>query len=91
MGALEGQIRHFIQVPSIVLANLVIGENSVPERIQSECNAERLTADLLPLLHDTAERAQQMAGFERLDKVMAIDGLSPSDKAAEIIAGMLNR
>ena len=91
VGALEGQIRHFIQVPSIVLANLVIGENSVPERIQSECNAERLTADLLPLLRDTAERAQQMAGFKRLDEVMAIDGLSPSDKAAEIIAGMLNR
>jgi len=91
VGAIEGQIRHFIQVPSIVLANLVIGENCVPERIQADCSPERLMADLLPLLRNTPERARQIAGFDRLDEAMSIGTISPSAKAADIIAGLLDR
>ena len=91
VGAIEGQIRHFIQVSSIVLANLVIGENVVPERIQGECYPERLMADLLPLLNNTPERARQVAAFDRLDEAMAIGTMSPSAKAADIIAGILGR
>ncbi|MEI6573617.1 MAG: lipid-A-disaccharide synthase [Alphaproteobacteria bacterium] len=86
VGAIEGQIRHFVNVSSVVLANLIIGENVVPERIQSACNAEQLTADLLPLLSDTEERRRQLKGFDRLDHLMAIEEGSPSVKAAEVIA-----
>ena len=86
VGALEGQIRHFINVPSVVLANLIIGENIVPERIQSACNADHLTQDLLPLLSDSEARRRQLKGFDRLDQLMAIEEGSPSVKAAEIIA-----
>lgn len=89
VGALEGQIRHFVTVSSVVLANLVIGENVVPERIQAACNATQLADDLLPLLHDTPERRRQMQGFERLDHLMAINDLSPSEKAADIVARYL--
>jgi lipid-A-disaccharide synthase len=78
-------------VPSIVLANLVIGENVVPERIQRECNPERLTADLLPLLGQTALRNRQIAGFERLGDAMDIGDQSPSGKAASIVFEYLNR
>jgi lipid-A-disaccharide synthase len=91
VGAVEGQIRHFIHVASIVLANLVIGENVVPERIQRECNPERLTADLLPLLGQTALRNRQIAGFERLGDAMDIGDQSPSGKAASIVFEYLNR
>jgi lipid-A-disaccharide synthase len=86
VGAIEGQIRHFVNVSSVVLANLIIGENVVPERIQSACNAEQLTADLLPLLSDTEERRRQLKGFDRLDHLMAIEEGSPSVKAADVIA-----
>ena len=86
VGALEGQIRHFITVSSVVLANLVIGENVVPERIQAACNATQLADDLLPLLSNTPERQRQLQGFDRLDHLMAIEGTSPSIKAAGIIA-----
>ncbi len=90
VGAIEGQIRHFIHVPSIVLANLIIGENVIPERIQSACNPENLVADLLPLLSDTAQRQKQLSGFEKLGQLMAIGPTSPSQKAADIIAGLLS-
>lgn len=86
VGTLEGQIRHFINVPSVVLANLIIGENIVPERIQGACNADHLTQDLLPLLSDSEARRRQLKGFDRLDQLMAIEEGSPSVKAAEIIA-----
>jgi len=89
VGAVEGQIRHLINVPSIVLANLIIGENVIPERIQGKCNSEQLTSDLLPLLADTAQRKRQIEGFSRLDGAMAIGGSSPSKKAADVISGLL--
>ncbi len=91
VGRVEGQIRHFIHVPSIVLPNLIIGENVIPERIQADCNSEQLTADLLPLLTDTSQRKRQMDGFLRLDGAMAIGESSPSNKAADVILGMLDR
>ena len=86
VGAIEGQIRHFVNVSSVVLANLIIGENVVPERIQGACNAEQLSADLLPLLSNTEERRRQLKGFDRLDHLMAIEEGSPSVKAADVIA-----
>jgi lipid-A-disaccharide synthase len=91
VGAVEGQIRHVIHVPSIVLPNLIIGENLIPERIQADCNCEQLTDDLLPLLTDTAQRKRQMIGFTRLDAAMEIGESSPSKKAADLIFGMLDR
>lgn len=86
VGAIEGQIRHFVNVSSVVLANLIIGENVVPERIQGACNADKLLADLLPLLSDTDARRRQLKAFKRLDLLMAIEEGSPSEKAAEVIS-----
>ena len=39
-------MRRVIRVPSVILANLVIGENVVPEFLQEECTADRLSAAL---------------------------------------------
>ena len=90
VGAIEGQIRHFIHVSSIVLANLIIGENVIPERIQADCNPENLAFDLLPLLSETTQRHKQLDCFTKLDQMMAIDGKSPSQKAADVIANLLS-
>ena len=83
---LEEQLRFFIKVPSIVLANLVLGENVVPERVQWDCTPEKLAEALLPLAADTPERRRQEAAFARLDGIMEIgSGLAPSERAAEIV------
>jgi lipid-A-disaccharide synthase len=77
--------RSLIRVPSIILTNLVLGENVVPELIQAECTPDRLAAALLPLLRDSPERRRQLTAFARLDDVMEIGATIPSERAADIV------
>jgi lipid-A-disaccharide synthase len=72
-------------LPSVILANLVLGENVIPELLQSACTPERLAEALLPLLSDTTQRQRQIEAFGRLDAIMAIGGEAPSAKAAAIV------
>ena len=48
--------RFILKIPSVILANLVLGENVVPEFLQWHCTPKRLAAALLPLLTSTSER-----------------------------------
>lgn len=82
---LEEQLKYLLTVPSIVLANLILGENIIPERIQGDCTPETLTEALLPLFSDSAERRRQLAAFARLDDLMATGEESPSARAARIV------
>jgi lipid-A-disaccharide synthase len=86
----EEILKHFITTPSIVLANLVLGENVIPERIQWDCTPENLTASLLPLLEDTPERRRQLEAFGRFDDLMRIGEESPSERAARVVAEVLD-
>jgi lipid-A-disaccharide synthase len=72
-------------LPSVILANLVLGENVIPEFLQSAGTPERLAEALLPLLSDTPQRQRQIEAFARLDAIMAIGGEAPSAKAAAIV------
>ena len=77
--------RTMIQVPSIVLANLVIGENVVPEHLQRQATPHQLAQTLMQLIADTPERRRQLEAFGRLDEIMEIGGTSPSARAAAIV------
>jgi lipid-A-disaccharide synthase len=77
--------RLLIKGPSIVLANLVLGENVVPELLQRGCTPAALASALLPLMSDTPERRRQIDAFARLDAIMEIGTAVPSDRAAQII------
>ena len=84
--ALEAFVaRRLVQVPSIILANVVIGENVVPELLQEDCTAEQLSEALVPLVGDTPERRRQLDAFSRLDAIMEIGSLPPAERAAEIV------
>ncbi len=78
-------IRIQSRLPSVILANLVLGENAVPELIQEECTPDRLSKALLPLLSDTPQRARQVEAFGRLDQIMGIGNAAPSARAAAIV------
>ncbi|MCP8938206.1 lipid-A-disaccharide synthase [Alsobacter sp. SYSU M60028] len=83
---LEEQLKYLVRVPSIVLPNLVLGENAVPELLQEQCAGPTIAAALAPLLGDTAERRAQLAAFRRLDGLMTLpEGDTPSARAARII------
>ena len=78
-------LRLLVRLPSVILANLVLGENVIPELLQSDATPQRLAEALLPLLSDTPQRQRQIKAFGRLDAIMAIGGEAPSDKAAAVV------
>lgn len=85
-GAVEAWIaRRVVRVSSIILANLVIGENVIPEFHQEECTAQNLAPALLDVLNDTPQRRRQLDAFAQLDGIMSIGGGSPSKRAADVV------
>lgn len=81
--ALVGSL--LIKAHSAILANLVVGENVVPEFLQWHCSPEKLTEALVPLLSDTPERRRQIEAFGRIDAIMDVRGPPPSDRAAALV------
>ena len=78
-------------MPSVILANLVIGENVVPELLQDDCTPEKLADALVPLIGDTPERRRQVEAFAWLDAIMEIGSRAPAARAADIVLGSLRR
>ena len=70
---------------TVNLANLVLGENVVPEHLQTDCRADLLAAGLVKLLSDTPERRRQLDAFVRLDAIMDLAGRPPSQRAADAV------
>ena len=92
VSAVEAMLaRRLIKVPSVILANLVLGENVVPEFLQEDCTPGKLTEALLPLLGETTERRRQTDAFARLDAIMEIGRAEPSDRAAEIVLAVARK
>jgi lipid-A-disaccharide synthase len=77
--------RRLINVPSVILANLALGENVVPEFLQRDCTPDALANALAPLLADTPERRRQIDAFTRLDAIMRIGEAKPSQEAARVV------
>jgi len=76
---------------SVILANLVIGENVVPEFMQANATPEKLAAALRDVLEDTPQRRRQLEAFSRLDAIMATGGKPPSVQAADIVLATLRK
>ncbi len=78
-------LRFLLKVPSVVLANLVLGENAFPEFLQEDCTPENLAGALALLLRDTPERRAQTEALALIPERMALDGGTPSDVAADVV------
>jgi len=87
---IANSMRMRARLQTIILANLVIGENVVPEFIQRICTPQNLAAALIPLLSDTPERSRQIEAFARLDGVMAVE-TAPSAKAAATVIDVVRQ
>jgi lipid-A-disaccharide synthase len=86
---IEEVLKYLIKAPSIVLTNLVLGENVIPELIQWDCTPDKLADALLPLLEDSPERQRQVAAFGKIDDLMRIGDEAPSERAARIVEEVL--
>jgi lipid-A-disaccharide synthase len=89
--AVAARMRFLLKVPSVVLANLVLGKNAFPEFLQEDCTPERLSAALELLLKDTPERRAQLKALAHVPERLAVEGGRPSIVAAEVVLNYAER
>jgi lipid-A-disaccharide synthase len=91
-GALEAWILlRAINVKSVILANLVVDENVVPEFIQQDCTPEKLVPALREILGDSPSRQRQVEAFARIDTIMSTGNQPPGVRAADIVLTTLRK
>jgi lipid-A-disaccharide synthase len=91
-GAIEAWIvRPRITSSSVILANLVVGDNVVPEFIQEDCTPAKLVPALRDILGDTPLRRRQVEAFSRIDAIMSTGHKSPSVRAADIVLATMRK
>ena len=92
VGSTEAWImRRVINVQSVILANLVITENVVPEFLQEDCTPEQLAPALREVLGDSALRRRQVEAFARIDQIMSTGDQPPSVRAADIVLATMQK
>jgi lipid-A-disaccharide synthase len=91
-GAIEAWIvRRRIVSTSVILANLVVGDNVVPEFIQEDCTPDRLAPALREVLTDSALRRRQLEAFAKIDAIMSTGDQSPSVRAADVVLATMRK
>ena len=80
--------RRFLLVPYIVLINLILDRQAVPEFLQDKCEPQALARALRPLLLDTPERAQQLRDLEEAVRAFGAGGEAPSLRAARTLLSL---
>jgi lipid-A-disaccharide synthase len=92
VGAAEAWImRRAINVKSVILANLVVGENVVPEFLQQDCTPEKLAPALREVLSDSPLRRRQLEAFAKIDALMSTGHQPPSVRAADIVLATMRK
>jgi lipid-A-disaccharide synthase len=92
VGAVEAFIlRRAIRVSSVILANLVIGRDVVPEFLQEDCTPDKLAQALTEVLTDSPLRRQQCEAFAQLDQIMSTGNQPPSVRAADIVLATMRK
>jgi lipid-A-disaccharide synthase len=92
LGAAEAFVlRRAIKVNTVILANLVLGKEVIPEFLQENCTPEKLAQALSELLADSAMRRSQLEAFATLDAIMSSGNASPSVRAADIVLAMMRK
>jgi lipid-A-disaccharide synthase len=77
--------RPFIHVPYIVLINLVLQRQAIPEFVQQACTPAALANALKPLFHNGPARVQQLHDLEAAVTAFGLGGEAPSIRAARAV------
>ena len=84
-------LRRAIRVTSVILANLVIGEDVIPEFLQEDCTPENLSRALREVLADSPLRRRQTEAFAGIDAIMSTGNQPPSVRAADIVLATMRK
>jgi lipid-A-disaccharide synthase len=84
-------LRRAIKAKSVILANLVLGENVIPEFLQEDCTPEKLLRGLREIVSDSPLRRRQLTAFADIDAIMSTGNQPPSVRAADIVLASLRK
>jgi lipid-A-disaccharide synthase len=79
--------KRLVKVPHIALANLVAGEEVVPEILQDDATPHRLARELRPLFDEGAERRLQVRGLRNVSEALGPPGAA--ERTAELAIELL--
>jgi lipid-A-disaccharide synthase len=79
--------RRLVKVDHVALANLVVGEEVVPEFLQDEATPAALVRALTPLLEEGEARARMQEGLARIRERMGEPGAA--ERVAELVEEVL--
>jgi lipid-A-disaccharide synthase len=85
----EWIFRALANIQSVILPNIILDRQAIPEFLQENCTAANLNAALLPLLSHSDERNAQVHDLKEVVSIMQVEGGNPSDQAAKIVLSML--
>jgi lipid-A-disaccharide synthase len=89
--ALAAQLRFLVKTPAFALANLILGEKAFPELMQENCVPDKLADALTGILVDGPIRDRQLRALARIPGLLEVAHATPSDKAAEVVLGILRQ
>ena len=84
-------LRRMIKAPTIILPNLVLGEQVFKEYVQEDCTPEKLAAALAELMDDGPTRAAQIEALARIPALMALPQGTPSEAAADVVLSIADK
>lgn len=84
-------LRFLLIAHSVVLPNLILGENVFSELLNRDCNGEMLSQALLPLMRDGPERERQLKGLARVAARVRETEDAPSALAAKLVLAYAER
>jgi lipid-A-disaccharide synthase len=83
------RVHPVIRNRSVVLANLVLGRNVVPEFLQGQCTPQNLAAALGSILENGPARREQIEAFKQLDGILQTGDARPSERGARAILDLV--
>lgn len=80
---------YILTIPSVILPNLVLGENAIPEFLQHDCTPDKLAAALAKVLDEGEARRRQEEAFHKLDGIFGTMDAHPSERAARAVLDLV--
>lgn len=81
--------RRYIRVPFITLINLILNRQAIPEFVQEDCTAEKLSDELIRLFTDPRARIAQVTASAEAVKALGFGDEKPSLRAARAVLKLL--
>lgn len=82
--------RRMIQVPTVLLPNLILGERCMPEFLQEDATVDKLSNALSSILQQSEARETQIEGFLALKNIMKSEDVNPAQRAVQAALFLLS-